>query len=227
MFPVIFDLSHLPVMLVGNDERAVKRLRALEEGGAQHLRIFSPAPSAELSAAAGERLIRALPALDDIARAALILVVGLEETQAEDIARRARELLIPVNVEDVTHLCDFHFPAMVRRGDLLLTVSTGGQSPTLARLLRDYLAAHFGPEWEGFTQEVAALRNELKAKGASMQEVLTRTGDFIDAQGWLRHSSPLRGEEKGGGENAHTHTLPLIPSPQGRGKGSIREKEDA
>ena len=53
---------------------------------------------------------------------------------------------------------NFTTPAVVRRGDLVLTVTTGGKSPTLAALLRERLADEFGPEWEGLTALLGRLR---------------------------------------------------------------------
>ena len=59
----------------------------------------------------------------------LLFVAGLPEGESRALAARARALGLLVNVEDVLPLCDFHVPAIVRRGDLLLTASTGGAVP--------------------------------------------------------------------------------------------------
>ncbi len=59
------------------------------------------------------------------------------------LAQLARDAGVLVNVEDVPDLCDFHVPAAVRRGDLLLTVSTGGRAPGLSRILREWLETPF------------------------------------------------------------------------------------
>src|SRR5476651_2014932 len=77
----------------------------------------------------------------------LLFVAGLEEGISRSLAARARALGVLVNVEDRPALCDFHIPAIVRRGELLLTASTGGQVPGLSRVLRESLAERFGPEW--------------------------------------------------------------------------------
>ena len=66
---------------------------------------------------------------DDPGPLQLLFVAGLPEGEARHLAGRARALGVLVNVEDVLPLCDFHVPAMVRRGDLLLTASTGGAVP--------------------------------------------------------------------------------------------------
>lgn len=60
---------------------------------------------------------------------------------------------------------DFVSPSVLRRGDLTLTVSTGGGSPTLAAVVREDLAAQYGPEWEGLTTVVGSLRAVIQNAG--------------------------------------------------------------
>ena len=90
-----------------------------------------------------------------------------------------------VNVEDVTPLCDFHSVAEIRRGDLLLTVSTGGRSPGLAARIRGRLADEFGAEWADRLAEIGALRDRWRQEGRSLAELGERTNAAIDAAGWL------------------------------------------
>jgi precorrin-2 dehydrogenase/sirohydrochlorin ferrochelatase len=89
-----------------------------------------------------------------------------------------------VNVEDVPSLCDFHVPAQVRRGDLLLTVSTGGRAPGVSRVLREDLQRRFGPEWADRLDEVAALRAQWRAEGMSPKLVSQHTQALLSERGW-------------------------------------------
>jgi precorrin-2 dehydrogenase/sirohydrochlorin ferrochelatase len=79
-----------------------------------------------------------------------------------------------------------HVPATVRRGALLLTASTGGQAPGLARRLARWLAAAFGPEWDGRLAEVAAERSRLRAAGITGQALARETDRLVDGKGWLQ-----------------------------------------
>src|SRR6202012_3079716 len=97
----------------------------------------------------------------------VLFVAGLPGGGRRDLAARARALGVLVNVEDNIPLCDFHVPAIVRRGDLLLTASTGGQAPGLARALREVLADEFGPEWTGRLRELAQARAKWRSQGLS------------------------------------------------------------
>ena len=110
---------------------------------------------------------------------------GRERSRRALAAGRAAQGVL-VNVEDVPELCDFHVPAIVRRGDLVLTVSTGGRAPGLSRLLREWLERVFGPEWTGRLDEVAARPRRL-ARGRAWRrhEVSERTRDLVAEKGWL------------------------------------------
>ena len=115
----------------------------------------------------------------------VLFVAGLPEGEARELAARARAKNVLVNVEDVLPLCDFHVPAIVRRGDLLLTASTGGQVPGLARALRESLADQFGPEWTTRLKELGLARAKWRSDGLSPSQVSQNVRDLIARMGWL------------------------------------------
>ena len=82
-------------------------------------------------------------------------------------------------------MCDFHVPAIVRRGELLLTASTGGQVPGLARALRETLADQFGPEWTLRLKELGQARAKWRSQGLSPREVSQNVREMIARMGWL------------------------------------------
>jgi len=114
-----------------------------------------------------------------------LFVAGLDGERALSLASRARALGVLVNVEDEPELCDFHVPAIVRRGDLILTVSTGGRAPGLARRLREWLEQKFGQEWQGRLKTLSEARSGWRAEGIPPLEVSRRTSALIAEQGWL------------------------------------------
>jgi precorrin-2 dehydrogenase/sirohydrochlorin ferrochelatase len=117
--------------------------------------------------------------------AGIVFVAGLERAESEKIARIVRDGGGLVNVEDVKPLCDFHVPSVVRRGDLVLTVSTGGKAPGLARRLRRYLESLFGPEWAGRLNELAEKRDDWRRQDAGAAEIGRRTNIYVEEKGWL------------------------------------------
>ncbi|MGH7831943.1 MAG: precorrin-2 dehydrogenase/sirohydrochlorin ferrochelatase family protein, partial [Candidatus Binatia bacterium] len=83
------------------------------------------------------------------------------------IVSEARDAGVLINVVDRPQLCDFIAPAVVRRGDLLIAVSTGGASPALAKKVRRRLERSFGPEYEEGLRLLAALRGKLRQSSLS------------------------------------------------------------
>lgn len=186
MFPIVLDLTRVRIALVGNAGLAAKRLAQLDEAGVRHLTVFADAPIAELEAAAGDRLVRAMPTDADLDAAQIVYAVDIDRDRAVDLAERCRRLGTLVNVEDDKPLCDFHTPSMVRRGDLILSISTGGKSPGLARSLRRHLSTLFGAEWAGRLDRLAEARDRWRAEGADMPTIMRRTERLIDEEGWLK-----------------------------------------
>lgn len=166
MLPVVF-VPTMPVLLCGRGKPFEKRLAWLRAAGLTALTTREEPPAEE-----------------EVSAARLVFGAGLTPEEGEALAAAARARRIPVNIEDVPHLCDFHVPATVRRGDLLLTVSTAGGAPALAGTLRGWLEDRFGPEWAEHLVEVAALRQRLRASGASPAEVMGAINSHLTAAGW-------------------------------------------
>jgi precorrin-2 dehydrogenase/sirohydrochlorin ferrochelatase len=186
MIPVIVDCKQVAIALVGRGRAAERRLDLLLEGGAERLSVFSDRPSPGLAARAGAPLQRRVPDQGDLAAVALVWIVDLPLVEAAPLARTARAAGCLVNVEDVTALCDFHNPAQVRRGDLLLTVSTGGRSPGLASRICGALASTFGPEWAARLDAIASKRSAWRRRGRPLGELARLTNATIDRNSWLR-----------------------------------------
>ncbi|NBX02746.1 MAG: hypothetical protein EBR02_01505 [Alphaproteobacteria bacterium] len=180
MFPIALDLAKIPVLLVGRGPLLERRIKQLEEAGALH--VYSHSRESGNPDVQNVWLQIPQQVRDD---SKIVMVAGLSREDSEMIATEARKQKKLINVEDVIDLCDFYFTANVRRGDLLIAVSTGGASPTLARRVRDYIARRFGPEWAGYSAEMAGARLALKAGGAGMKEVLTASDDMLAQKGWL------------------------------------------
>ncbi len=178
MLPLVF-LPATPVLLAGRGPAYEKRRALLEGAGLARLTLREGRP--EEAALEGRQLV---------------FGAGLDAADSEWLAAAARARGLPVNIEDVPHLCDFHVPALVRRGDLLLSVSTAGAAPALAALLRAWLEEAFGEEWAARLEEVAALRAELRAAGHPPAEVMRGVRAHLDAAGWLaalpRPGQPVR-----------------------------------
>jgi precorrin-2 dehydrogenase len=185
MLPVQLDVARLKLAVVGRGAEAARKLKFCDGAGARFVTVYSDQPGDALAAIAGDRLVERLPHNRDLAEADIVFVAGLNDTLAGEIATACRALKVLVNVEDRKQFCDFHLPALVRRGDLTLTISTSGRAPGLAGSLRRYVERLFGPEWAGHIEELAAARDGWRADGADMAAVKRRIDRYIDEQGWL------------------------------------------
>lgn len=179
MFPVVLDVTKLRIAVVGNGGRAARRAQQLREAGAAHLAEFPAVPEA-----------------GDMADVRVVFAADLPDENARRLAEDCRARGILLNVEDRPDLCSFHVPAMVRRGDLLLSVSTGGKSPGAASAVREWLEAAFGPDWAQHLEALAAARADWRADGLSMPEVAARTRAMIDESGWLPLTPALSHKER-------------------------------
>ena len=131
-------------------------------------------------------LLERLPVRADLEGAAVVFVAGLGAQETAQIAGYARAAGALVNAEDVPELCDFHVPSTVRRGDLLLTVSTGGKAPGFSRRIGAHLQELFGPEWVQRTARLSEERVRWRAEGRTKAEIVKLTDALIEREGWLK-----------------------------------------
>lgn len=185
MIPVDLDPANLQVGLVARGKALARRLRFLRRGGIQRVKVFSDKPGEVLAERLGDKIIDHLPSGDDLKGMKLLFIAGLEPEENEQLVMMARRRRILVNCEDVKDKCDFHVPAVVRRGDLTVAISTGGKSPGLAKRLRVYLSEVFGEEWKDRLEEIAKAREVWKQNGANLQELNQMTNAMIEEKNWL------------------------------------------
>jgi precorrin-2 dehydrogenase/sirohydrochlorin ferrochelatase len=185
MLPMVLDVTRLKLALVGNGPAAERRLALLDDAGADDLTLYADDPSPGLAHAAGGRLVRRLPSAQELAAARVVFIAERGARHASDLAATARAAGALVHVEDAPALCDMHAPATLRRGDLLIAVSTGGQSPGLAVQVKRFLGALFGTEWQQRLDDLAALRHGWREGGADMETVARWTEEWVGRQGWL------------------------------------------
>jgi precorrin-2 dehydrogenase/sirohydrochlorin ferrochelatase len=207
MFPIVLDLAQARVALVGNGKAALRRLALLDADAARHVAIYADDPLPEFAAAAGMRLRRHLPTARDLAGIHIVFAVDLAPVRLAALSATARSAGALVNIEDQPALSSFHSPSTLRRGDLLIAVSTNGRSPGLARRVRRFLEGLFGAEWQGRLDELASLRRGWREAGAGGGEVAGWTDSWIDRHHWL---------DAGEGPVAHHFLFPELV--EGRGE---------
>ncbi|MWV17354.1 uroporphyrinogen-III C-methyltransferase [Pseudomonas sp. L-22-4S-12] len=134
--PLFHKLQDRLVLVVGGGEVALRKARLLVEAGAV-LRVVAPEIRDELRelAGAGAQLLRGYQA-DDLDGVCLVIAATDDEALNAQISAQAQARGIPVNVVDAPKLCSVIFPAIVDRSPLIVAVTSGGDAPVLARLIR-------------------------------------------------------------------------------------------
>ena len=116
----------------------------------------------------------------DAAGFALVVVATADASVSEQVAAECRELGIWVNCADDPAHCDFILPSVFRRGALTVAVSTGGASPTMARLAREALEARLPDDLAPLTDVMAEVRRALREDGITLSAESWR--DALDAE---------------------------------------------
>ncbi len=136
--PLFHKLQNRRVLVVGGGEIALRKARLLADAGAT-LRVVSPDVGRELCElvehGAGELVLRGYQA-DDLNGVSLVIAATDDVPLNARISEQAQAIGIPVNVVDAPALCSVIFPAIVDRSPLIVAVSSGGDAPVLARLIR-------------------------------------------------------------------------------------------
>jgi precorrin-2 dehydrogenase/sirohydrochlorin ferrochelatase len=185
MLPLVLDLARVKVLVVGEGESALARLERLDAAGASDLALYAPNPAPALARRGGQRLVRRLPGAAELRAARLVFISDRNADWAPPLAALAREAGTLVHVEDAPALSDLHAPAVLRRGDLTIAVSTGGASPGLAVEVRRFLGRLFGPEWGERLDRLGALRRQWRRSGVDAATVSERTEAWIANEDWL------------------------------------------
>jgi precorrin-2 dehydrogenase / sirohydrochlorin ferrochelatase len=171
LVPIHLDPACLRVGLIGNGALALRRLDWLRALDCEP-QIWSPAPEPAFRDRAGADLIRRLPNQSEIEALNIVWIADLDAPTGQNLAAIARANKVIVNVEDVLDLCDFHTPALVRRGQLLVSAGTGGASPAAAAFVRRLLEAVFPQAWSEVLADLAGLRQTMRNNGARPAEVI-------------------------------------------------------
>jgi len=172
VFPLFLKLENRRCLVVGAGKIAESKIAGLIEADAS-VRVVAPEATPQVRAWAQDKKLDWQPRpfqLGDLPGMFLVIAATSSTPLHEQIFAEARRLGVLCNVVDVPHLCDFYYPAVVRRGSLQIAISTTGESPALAQRLRKELEVQFGPEYERWVEAIGDVRAEISAKNLSAEE---------------------------------------------------------
>jgi precorrin-2 dehydrogenase/sirohydrochlorin ferrochelatase len=165
-YPIcLIGLHERSAVVVGGGRVAARKVYGLLAAGAR-VTVISPdvLPELQTLGQAGRVQIIQRPYQEGDLAGAFLAVVATDDTSVNQAAwQEAMRYGCLVNVVDDPTRSDFIVPAVLRRGELTIAVSTGGASPALARHLRQQLEAWIGPEYGELAELLAELRPTLIA----------------------------------------------------------------
>jgi precorrin-2 dehydrogenase / sirohydrochlorin ferrochelatase len=192
-YPVNLVLDGRRCLVVGGGKVALRKVEGLLACGGR-VTVVAPRVDDELRALPGLTIEQRPWAPADIDGMWLVIAATDDPAVNRAVYEAGQRAGVWVNGADAPANCSFTLPSVVRRGDLQVTVSTGGRSPALATWLRRRLEGEIGPEYAVLLDLLATERDGLKAAGVSTEGLdwrsaldsdmldLIRTGDLAHAR---------------------------------------------
>lgn len=162
-YPMNLVLEDKLVILIGGKGEIAHKIPGLLEVGAI-IRVIAPTMEESVLPYVLEEQIEwiARPyCLGDLTGATMVIANTGNSTVHDEIWAEGVANGQLVNVMDVMHQCNFHAASLVRRGQLTISIGTGGAAPALAATIRKRFEAEFGPEYAEFLAYAQDLRPEL------------------------------------------------------------------
>ena len=151
--------------MIGGGKIAARKVKELLAAGAQ-VKIISPKLIPTLKSIVDSNPINYIPRdyqEGDLAGSFLVIAATNDPAVNQSVWREAQQQGCLINVVDDPQHSNFIMPAMIHRGDLSIAISTGGNSPALARRLREQIESLVGTEYGLLTEIMGELRPELIA----------------------------------------------------------------
>lgn len=171
-YPIFLELEGMTALVVGGGAVACRKVESLLACGAKVSLVSRDlAPGLRERVANGEIRFLGKEMQDPFLEGVSLVIVATDDPGLNhrlSVAARARGLL--VNAVDQPEDCTFIVPSIVRRGDLLIAISTSGKSPALSQKIRKRLETTFGREYAEFLALMGKVREAVLALGLSQEE---------------------------------------------------------
>ena len=170
-FPFMIQMDDKKCLIVGGGKVAARKAEQMLSFGAV-VTLIAPDVSQGIYDYKCDRLhiIEREAVIDDIDGADVVIMATDDSGLNEHFAKECRDRRILVNVVDVKKDCDFYFPAIIKQGDVVISVSTGGSSPLLAAKIKKDIAADLRDDYGRIADEMGLLRDSIIERGASEKE---------------------------------------------------------
>ena len=168
LYPVFLKLAGLRVVVVGGGEVAAHKTAGLIEAGAR-VTIVAPVFCDSLRLRDDVTLVEKSFEPSDLDGARWVVAAATPSVNRE-VAAAASAKNIFVNAVDDPANATAYLGGVVRRGDVTVAISTGGDAPALAGLLREALDAMLPDDLDQWMEVARAARADWKARALPMHE---------------------------------------------------------
>ncbi len=196
-YPIYLDVKGKRCVVVGGGEVAYRKVISLKEAGAEVVVIASEFHK-NLSTEKDVVLLEQKYDGECLAGTFLVIAATNEKEINQRVWQDAQRHGLLVNVVDQPELCNFIVPSVINRGELQISISTGGASPALAKRIRKEIESLFGPEYAEFTQLLSKFR-PVVISAVKDEEKRRHVFELLSSQDILeliKQHGPQRAEEE-------------------------------
>jgi precorrin-2 dehydrogenase/sirohydrochlorin ferrochelatase len=176
-YPVFLDIAGKPVIVIGGGNIAHQKMANLVKAGAE-VTVVSPELNQEMAALKSEGKFRHIERdyqPGDLEGYTLAFVATDDRSVNSTVADEGKARKVWVNAVDDPPYCDFIMPGIAQKGDLIISISTSGRSPAMARKMREEIEEFLTDDYAAMLELAAEVRAELREQGK-----------LIDADIWNR-----------------------------------------
>jgi len=171
-YPILLDLRGKKALVVGGGRVAHRKIETLLEHGAS-VEVIARELNRSVAGLVEKGLIRfgGQEFSEDRLDGVFLFIAATSDADLNrHVSEKAQRKGLLVNAVDQPSDCNFILPSILRRGDLVVSVSTSGKSPAFARKIREDLEKHFGDEFESFLAIMGRLRERVLSLGLSQEQ---------------------------------------------------------
>ena len=170
--PLFFDIRDKPCLVVGAGEIAARKIELLCRAGA-NVRIVAPTICESVQALIRQHALEVTErefAESDIADAVLVIAATNDPAVNQHVFERCEAAGLLINSVDNPQISNVIFPGIVDRSPVLVAISTAGNSPTLARVVRGWIEARLPPGLGRLAEFISTRRDEIKSRLSTISE---------------------------------------------------------
>jgi len=181
-YPIYLELGGRRVVVIGGGSVAVRKAQVLLDAGARLVVVAERIDNMMTALCQGRdaELVKSTYSKNYLAGALLAVAATNNSELNSQIYKDCQELEVLCNVVDVPELCDFFVPAVVKRGNLQIAISTEGQCPAYSGHIRRKLEETFTEEHGRFLAELECFRKQIIRDVANPADRKTLLGKLVD-----------------------------------------------